>query len=306
MELIESSTGPVNASDALLRVGPAGWAYEDWKGIVYPPSMPRALHPLTFLARYFDTVEVNSSFYRPPNPKHCESWIQKVTANPRFRFTAKLWERFTHHRADWPTTQEIRLYKEGIWPLREADLLGGVLVQFPWSFKRTPENRQWLERIIDTFGEFPLVLEVRHTSWLHDTFYEGLRARKVALCALDQPLFKDSIEPGEIVTAPTGYVRFHGRNYENWFREDAVQNDRYNYLYSDEELKPWLERIKAMRKKTKDLYVVTNNHFTGKAVVNALEIQAALGGAHHTLPNTLLAHYPRLERIHQPAEETLL
>ena len=127
-----------------VRVGPAGWSYDDWKGIVYPPDMPRGLHSLTFLAQYFDTVEVNASFYRPPNPKHCENWVAKVSDNPRFLFTAKLWERFTHQRDTFPTEAEVQRFVESIMPLHEAGKLGAILVQFPWSFRRTPENRIWL------------------------------------------------------------------------------------------------------------------------------------------------------------------
>ena len=152
-------------SEAHIRVGTAGWSYEDWKGVVYPSAMPKTLHPLEYLCGFFDTIEVNSSFYRPPNATHVKSWVNKVSANADFQFTFKLWERFTHQRDTWPTDAEKRQFTEGLAPAVDAGKLGAVLIQFPWSFKRTPENRQWLARVLDTFAAYPLALEIRHASW---------------------------------------------------------------------------------------------------------------------------------------------
>ena len=279
---------------ARIHVGPAGWSYEDWKGIVYPTRMPRSLHPLTFLCQYFDAMEINSSFYYPANPKHAESWVKKVEANPAFLFTAKLWERFSHQRTSWPSETEVRQFREGLQPLFDAGRLGAVLVQFPWSYRRTPENRQWLARIVETFPEYPLVVELRHETWNVPEVYTGLAERGIAFCNIDQPLFAHSIAPSAQVTAPVGYIRLHGRNYGNWFREEAGRDDRYDYLYSEEELKPWLEKLEGMRPLVNDLFVITNNHYRGQAVVNALEIQAAIGREIPPLPAGLVAAYPRL------------
>ena len=283
-----------STSEATVRVCPAGWSYEDWKGIVYPEAMPRSVHPLSILLPIFDTIEVNSTFYRPPNPRHCEGWVARVAEKPAFRFTVKLWERFTHQRDEWPTPREIQVFREGIAPLKEAGRLGAVLVQFPWSFKRTPENRLWLARVVDTFADHPLTLEVRHASWNVPEVYAGLRARQVAFCNIDQPMFDNSIAPDEQVTSAVGYVRLHGRNHDDWFREDAGRNDRYNYLYNEDELKPWIEKIRRMKKHVNDLFVITNNHYRGQAVVNAIEIQAAIGAARYPLPARLVEAYPRL------------
>ena len=115
------------ASDSVVRVGPAGWSYPDWNGIVYPPRMPKDLHPLSLLCEHFDTVEINSSFYRPPNPRHCESWVEKVAENPHFKFTAKLWERFSHKRTTELSQEDIEVYRAGIEPLHDAGKL--VLIQ---------------------------------------------------------------------------------------------------------------------------------------------------------------------------------
>lgn len=281
----------------MLRVGPAGWAYEDWAGIVYPPAMPRGLHPLSFLCSLFDMVEVNTSFYRPLNPKHGLAWVKKVEENPSFLFTVKLWERFTHQRESWPGPEEVRVFCEGLAPIAEAGKLGTLLLQFPWSFKRTPENRQWLARAVETFSAYPLALEVRHASWNCPEVCRGLAERRVAFCNIDQPLFSDSLAPTGKVTASLGYVRLHGRNHDDWFREDAGRNERYDYLYRPDELRPWIDKISRMRKQVNDLFVVTNNHYRGQAVVNALEIQAATGRPLPALPKHLLDAYPRLRAL---------
>ena len=280
-----------------VLVGPAGWSYEDWKGIVYPPGGLKGRHALEFLCECFDMVEVNSTFYRLPVARHCASWLTKVEANPRFKFTLKLWEGFTHTRDRRPSEEEIAQVFEGLRPLEEAGRLGAVLVQFPWSFKRNDENRLHLGRIVDTFASLPLALEIRHRSWETPAFFDGLTARKIAFCNVDQPIFDDSLEATEHVTAPIGYVRLHGRNRADWFREDAGRDDRYNYLYDEEELEPWLRRIESIKKRTSEIYVVTNNHYRGQAVVNALEIQFGLGRRDFELPQSLIDAYPRLRKL---------
>jgi uncharacterized protein YecE (DUF72 family) len=255
-----------------VRIGPAGWSYADWKGVVYPDPAPRGFRPLEFLAQYFDTAEVNSSYYRPPSAKQARGWIEQAAANPRFKFTAKLYKRFTHERASWPCDEEVRTYAEGIAPLADAGKLGAILIQFPWSFRRTRENRAWLAKIIDAFDAFPLAVEVRHTSWNDPAFYDGLRERGIAFCNIDQPALRDCFRPTATVTAPVAYVRLHGRNAENWFREGIPPFERYNYLYDAEELGPWTKRIRSIRELAAETYVVTNNHYRGQAIVNALEV----------------------------------
>ena len=282
---------------AVVRIGPAGWSYPDWKDIVYPPGMSKNSHPLTYLAQFFDTVEVNSTFYGPPNWRNCASWVQKAAGNPRFMFAVKLWDRFTHQRDSWPEDRDVRRVTEGLAPLADEGKLGAVLVQFPWSFKRTPDNRRWLARVIDTFDAYPLVLEIRHASWNRPEVFEGLAERRVAFCNIDQPLFRNSLTPTSEVTARVGYVRLHGRNAANWFRSDAGRDDRYDYLYSVEELAPWVDKVDKIRSQTGNVYVITNNHYRGQAVVNAFELAAALGKGDFDLPAHLVEAYPRLNRL---------
>jgi uncharacterized protein YecE (DUF72 family) len=124
--------------------------------------------------------------------------------------------------------------------------------------------------------------------------YEWLAERDVGICNIDQPVFSKSIRPAALTTSPVGYVRMHGRNYQNWFRDKAPRDERYNYLYSFDELDPWLKRIKEVAEQTRETYVITNNHFRGQAVVNAVEIEAALKEKLVPAPEPLFAIYPRL------------
>jgi uncharacterized protein YecE (DUF72 family) len=259
----------------VIRFGPAGWDYPDWRGTVYPKPAPRGFDPLEYLARWFDAVEVNSTFYRPPRPEVARGWCERVAAHPRFRFTAKLWRRFTHEREAY-RVDEVRAARDGMEALAGEGRLGAVLVQFPWSFRRDDAALEWLRDLLRAFSGLPLVLEVRHASWNVGDTYRELAAAGVGFVNLDQPLFRNSIRPSAVATSSVGYVRVHGRNYRDWFREKAGRDARYDYLYPAEELEPWAERTRtvAAQPGVEDVYVVTNNHFQGKAVANAAMLES--------------------------------
>ena len=280
-----------------VYIGPAGWDYADWKGVVYPDHMPRGLHPLTYLSKFFDTVEVNSTFYRPARADYTARWVQHVEDNPRFKFTAKLWQRFTHDRDSVPVASEVAAVKTGLAPLAESGRFGGLLAQFPWSFRNTAGNRDWLDMVFDRFAEYPVALEVRHASWNVPEMHEYLHDKRAAICNIDQPMYRDSIAPADVVTARLGYVRMHGQNYKDWFREDAGRDERYNYLYSDEELDPWVDRIRRIQELAETVFVITNNHYQGKAVVNAFQLEYKLTGAKAEIPACLRKTYPQLASI---------
>jgi len=262
----------------VIRFGVAGWDYKDWWGPVYPVPRPRGFDPLAYLARFLDSVEINSTFYRPASAKSAASWARRVVGNPRFRFTAKLYQRFTHQREEAWTRDEVDEVRVGLVPLQEAGRLGCVLIQFPWSFKRDDASREWLDDLVKAFQEFPLAVEVRHSSWNVPEFYAALRERGIGAVNIDQPVFRHSIKPGTQVTSGVGYVRLHGRNYGNWFRDSAESHERYDYLYSKEELQEWLDRIHEVAERAQETYVITNNHYRGQAPANALMMQKMSGG----------------------------
>ena len=278
-----------------IRVGVAGWSYIDWNGIVYPSHRTSRFDPLSYLVDFFDAIEINSTFYRPAHSRTTSSWARRSEANPRFRFTVKLYKGFTHERS--ASSSEEKAIKDGLIPLVEAGKLGALLLQFPWSFKNDSESRSYLEQLLDRFADYPLVTEVRHSSWDRPEFYEYLSDKQVGFCNIDQPRIGRSIGPSQKATGPVGYVRLHGRNYQDWFREDAGRDARYDYLYPESELDPWLDKISQVAEDSAETYVITNNHFRGKAAVNALQIKAKLVSRKVEAPATLVAAYPILADI---------
>jgi len=289
----------------MIRFGPAGWSYPDSPGHVYPAGVPARFDALHFLASYFDTVEVNSTFYRPQPARSFSSWVRRVAHNPQFRFTVKLWQRFTHERgAPW-TAEEIRQVTDGLAVLRDEQKLGALLAQFPWSFKPAPAAREVLARLGETFRGWPLVAEVRHGGWGRDEELARLRDLGLGLANIDQPLIGQSLTPSAHATSAVGYVRFHGRNYEHWFGEQEDAAQRYDYLYTAKELAPWVERIRALGATdgVTDVYVISNNHFEGKGPANALMLRAMLERRKVKAPPVLFETYREaLEPYAEPAE----
>src|SRR5215471_3447894 len=313
---------PKNTDAANIRVGVAGWSYPDWAGYVYPTRKPKGFHEAGYLAQFFDTIEINTSFYAPVRPENAAQWIERVAGNPRFLFTAKLWQRFTHDvvPAAPPSLDDEKLVRAGFDVLRDAGKLGAVLLQFPFAFHYTRETLTYLLALLQRFADYPLVVEVRHASWKMDPFFALLREQDVGFCNLDQPVIGRSLEPTAIATSAIGYVRLHGRRYDTWFSDnpETPSHERYNYLYSQQELLPWAERTRevataaakfaptnpAVRRTAitdsnadaqansrddavapaRSTYVVANNHYLGKAAVNALELISILRGGKVEVP----------------------
>lgn len=297
--------------ESQIRIGTAGWSYKDWEGVFYPPGMShRKEHPLEYLARCFDVVEINTSFYGHIRPERAKLWVRKAAAvNAEFMFTAKLHRSFTHSPAMVvgptsaatirPNDDDERLAREGLEALASEGKLGALLIQFPFSFKNTSLNREYLETLLRQFIEYPRVVEVRHSSWDNAETLAAFEQKNVAFCNVDQPLIGHSLGPTEHVTSPVAYVRLHGRNYDQWFEGDN-RDDRYNYLYSEAELTGWKEKIERVAQKAEITYVVTNNHFEGRAGVNGLQLKHMLTGQRVKAPETLLRHYPELKNIADP------
>lgn len=281
-----------------LHIGVAGWSYDDWAGMVYPRKRPRGFDALRYLAGFVDLVEINTSFYRPVPEPMAAAWVRRVADLPRFRFTAKLHKSFTHG-SPGPAERAAcaRQMHEGLAPIAAAGKLGALLVQFPYSFRHTPEGVALVDEIRDEFSAYPLVLEVRHASWLSPEVLAWLSTRGIGFCNIDQPRLGAAIGATSLASGAVGYVRLHGRNAREWFRKDAGRDARYDYLYSAAELAPWRAKIAKVDAASPETFVIANNHFEGKAVVNALELRAALEERAVDVPPDLIARYPRLGAI---------
>lgn len=289
-----------------LFIGPAGWNYPDWKGIVYPSRMPKSVPELNYLASYLDVVEVNSTFYRIPPAAVIRSWLEQVRHNPRFCFILKLWQGFTHagHSADSSEMRSFRLLLE---PLQDEGKLLTVLIQFPWSCKKGSETLIALDKIIKALAPFPGHVEFRHRSWHTAEVLGYLREHRIGWVNIDQPVIGASLGPTQEATADLAYFRFHGRNYEHWFREGADRNQRYDYHYSPAELAEWLPAIEETAQQSDKTVVIFNNHFKGQAFANSLQLLALLTDTRPAAPASLVEHFPELQDLTTlPPTQTVL
>jgi uncharacterized protein YecE (DUF72 family) len=270
-----ATSDPFTPGLADVRVGVAGWSYPDWEGIVYPRRKGRGFDPLAYLAGYFDTIELNNTFYRPSSPKMASSWAKRVEHNSRFLFTAKVWQQITHARSFG--REHVAVYEEGLRPLVEACRLSCVLLQYPWSFRNTAASRERLRRTIDAMSPAtPVAVELRHSTWETPRTWEFLEEIGTAYCAIDQPPQRNGLGPLDIVTSEPAYFRLHGRNREAWFDAESGRDQRYNYLYDSEELGGLADVLRSMASQSRDLVVIANNHYRGQAVANALQLKVLL------------------------------
>ena len=284
----EHSAAPPN-----IRVGIAGWSYADWQGYVYPPG---TRDKLRYVAEYMDVVEVNSTFYRPPDERTAASWVRRTASLPSLTFTAKLHQDITHRGS--LASGLVRQIHDGFEPLVAAGRLSHLLAQFKWDFSDSPASRRHLQGIREQFGELTnLTLELRHNSWQSPDALAFLRALDVTVANLDYPLARNSFNMHMSGVGEHAYLRLHGRNSKAWFDRKAGRDDTYNYLYSGEELDEIAGRAVRIAEMSKSLTLVANNHYHGKEAVNALEIKARVTGRKVAVPPELLKKYPRLKQI---------
>ncbi|HLD46799.1 MAG TPA: DUF72 domain-containing protein [Desulfobaccales bacterium] len=275
-----------------LYIGPAGWDYPDWQGVVYPPGLKGA-DRLTFLAALFTAVEINVTFYRPIPADYARRWLAAVADFPEFRFTAKVWQGFTHARQ--LSEVDLAQFQAGLAPLLAAGKLGVLLAQFPYSFHNTEENRAYLVQLKAALQKFPLAVEVRHRSWQQRAVREFLERAGLDFCNIDQPMVSYPMGATRWVTGPRGYLRCHGRRQDAWFEFGDDRGARYDYLYSPEELEELAARARELIAKARETYVIFNNHPAGQAVANSLELIHLLQpGRKVSPPPGLIAAFPRL------------
>jgi len=289
-----SDAAHANPPNPKLCIGPAGWDYPDWQGVVYPPGLKGA-DRLTFLAALFTAVEINVTFYRPIPADYARRWLAAVADFPEFRFTAKVWQGFTHARQ--LSEVDLAQFQAGLAPLLAAGKLGVLLAQFPYSFHNTEENRAYLVQLKAALQKFPLAVEVRHRSWQQRAVREFLAEVGLDFCNIDQPMVSYPMGATRWVTGPRGYLRCHGRRQDAWFEFGDDRGARYDYLYSPEELEDLAARARELAAKARETYVIFNNHPAGQAVANALELISLLQPGHRVSPPPgLVAAFPRLSQ----------
>jgi uncharacterized protein YecE (DUF72 family) len=306
-----------------LRIGTSGWNYPSgkgtWNGVFYPKPRPKGFDELAYYAERFDTVEVNSTFYGQPRVEVSRAWAKRTP--PGFEFSVKLYQKFTHPRMFKervvsglpedaldetdainalvrPNQADLDEFRRGIDPLASAGKLGALLAQFPASFKDTPASRESLTALLGAFREYPVAVELRHKSWsdaIGDTL-TLLNAFGAAWVQIDEPKFRLSIRQNYLPNVQGFYyMRLHGRNVANWWRHEKSE-ERYDYLYSGEELKEFSETADASRRLVKKVYLYTNNHFSAKSVANAVMIKQQLDEPiDGEYPPAFLERYPQLK-----------
>jgi uncharacterized protein YecE (DUF72 family) len=261
---------------ARILVGTSGYAYSEWVDAGFYPPGTGSARMLEHYARIFPATEINYTWYQMPKAPAIDRMRRKVPES--FGFAAKLTRTLTHEvDADgWPA--QAALYREGVAPLIQSGQLLAVLVQLPPFFRRDPENRRYLARLLDALAGLPLAVEFRHASWATDRVFAALEARRVALACVDVPDLPDLFPPLAVVTSPDlFYIRFHGRNASGW-RSGSMQK-QFDYNYSDAELGRWArERIPQMARQAGTGIIFFNNHVRGQAPRNARMLAKQLEG----------------------------
>ncbi|HYE78665.1 MAG TPA: DUF72 domain-containing protein [bacterium] len=244
-----------------LLVGGAGYSYDDWVGPVYPPGT-KSKDYLVEYSKYFPFVELNFTYYRMPAERTIAGIVHKA---PGMLFAAKATSVFTHERDAGEA--EFKAYRQGMAPIIDDGRLVACLLQFPTSFHNTDENRAWLEHLREGFADLPLVAEFRAADWVDNTVPKFLSALDIGWCAVDEPRFKSLMPPVVAVTGSVSYLRLHGRNYDKWWQHDEAW-ERYDYLYTEEQLQEWVPKIERMMEYSETTAVVFNNHYRGQGVEN--------------------------------------
>jgi len=305
-----------------FKIGTSGYSYpgpppKGWAGVFYPTKGKR-LDPLEYYSRFFDTVEINSSFYGPPSPAMAEGWVRKTPDD--FELSLKLWQKFTHPKKvgqpdaalneAWETVTQadVDVFRSGVEPLARSGKLGTLLLQYAAGFYATPENMEKLSATLRTFQEYPLVVELRHRSWSDAAgkTRELLESHRAGLALIDEPKFESSIRQERKVVGETLYFRAHGRNAGKWWTHSESW-ERYDYCYSSEEIKTLAEKVRvalSASPRVKTVRIYFNNHARAYAAVNALMILHELGiKVKSALSAELRAAFPQFAQIFPAADQ---
>ncbi len=251
----------------MISIGTSGFSFKDWKGVFYPEGT-RAGDYLSYYKDYFNTVEINSTYYAIPRPSVFENMLDKTPDD--FEFMVKANNATTHENADSDVAQA---FKESLLPLKESGRLSGILAQFPWRFRNNEKNRIYISELGQRYTGTPLFTEFRHNSWNREEIHDFLKRLGLYFVSVDEPQMGDMMPPVAVATGDLAYIRFHGRNKKTWW---GTSGDRYDYDYSDEELEEWIEKVEQLEKTVWKIYAFFNNCHQGYAVRNALQFKDLL------------------------------
>lgn len=244
-----------------VRIGTSGYSFEDWRGNFYPGSIEKG-KMLDHYSRHFNTVEINSTYYRIPHPVVMANMLKKVPEG--FDFTVKVPQSFTHQRDNLELDRGK--FHDAIRPLSESGRLSGLLAQFPYSFRFGPDALDYLSICREAMAPHRLFVEFRHNGWVNRPMYDRLTSEGIGYVCVDEPQIRGLLKPDVFATTDTAYIRLHGRNGEKWWEGG---NLRYDYSYSDDELTEWRDRVRKIMQKVKTTYVFFNNCHLGQAARNA-------------------------------------
>jgi len=246
----------------VILIGTSGYHFPDWAGPFYPPDLPKPRW-LAYYAEHFPAVEINSTYYGLPKRDTVLRWREETPEG--FRFIVKLNRASTHERKG--RGEEIGELLDLLTPLREAGKLSGLLAQFPASFHAEAASENYLAALTRHTDGVPLFIELRHASWDRDRSVELCRELGVGWVVVDQPALPGLMGIRAAVTSGTAYVRFHGRNAGTWYHKE--RGDRYDWEYSDPELRSWIPRLSSLASHAETSYLFFNNCHAGQAIKNA-------------------------------------
>lgn len=257
----------------MILIGTSGFSYADWKGGFYPAGLPSG-RMLEYYAQHFPACEINFTYYRIAGPRQAESLVQR--SGGRVTFVVKAHQSITHGQDSAPA--DYRAFLRGLEPLRSSNVLGAVLLQFPYAFQNRRESLDYLAGVQEKLSaaDTPMAVEFRHRSWNRPETLAWLRGLGLSYVNVDEPDLEGLLPASAEATGPVGYIRFHGRNRETWFKKDAASWERYDYLYSESELQAWVPKIRAVTERTRITFVFFNNHWESKAVANAKQMAGLL------------------------------
>ena len=265
----------------MLYLGCSGFQYLDWKETFYPKGMDESKY-LMYYYKFFNTVEIDSTYYSFPGEKTINSWISKVQGKEDFLYSLKFPKEVTHD-PDGITEKSIQTARDFvskvILPIKNSGMFGSALLQMS-PFLDPMKNGEILGKLEDLFtsiySNYRIAIEVRNRSFFDTSvlpsFLSILEKFNVALVSVDSPGLPYFYYP----TSTFSYIRFHGRNADLWFGKGELKGrlNKYDYLYSEQELSPWVDRVRGMGD---EVFIYFNNHAQAKAAVNAAEFQKLMG-----------------------------